>query len=809
MFKRPFKGLTGSIIAVTIMLPAIPSAFAEDGALEEITVTAQRREQNLQEVPIAITAFSGSELAKQNIVGATDYLALTPNVSFTEDGQSGSRGLGIAIRGINNLVSGENAFINSIGIYVDEFSVTSVPNQVANPFLPDMERIEVLRGPQGTYFGRNSVGGALNLTTKAPTDELEGSVRAGFETYDGAGDQYNLTGVLNLPVTDTFKLRGVLYYEDSSGLVTNACRAGASASSCPAAAENNFTPNGTADSGHEYLMGRVKGSWDVSDNTNIGFTIIYNDESQGTDENVPSGILDIDSADSFGLFSALDPGTGFWPNNQNTLSHDQQEANDLESTLGIVNVTHTFANDMSLHWITGIIDATQKRKFDNDLVGGADTLVRTNTYEGQSVSTELRLAKSGDIGDWVIGMLYAKDEQTQENNVAIGSNATATLGGVGWLPPFPAGLGLALNSKKFDVQSLAVFVDYTWHASDTIDVTLGGRYTNDEVDNSLRAFAIGPDGSCDPGTDPTCNFFGSFVNSPRPQSTASSSFTDFAPRLAVSIRASDSVNVYGVVSKGYKAGGNSVGNQTNLSGDPAFSVSFNPETLVNYEIGMKSELADRRLRLNVSVFKLDWEDLQVEAFRFLTPGDLSSNFEQTVNVEDASATGAEIEILGVPTDWLTLGGSFGFLESEIESDTVVEITGGAMVRLQGLELPKAPGKTMSLFAELRHGFGNADGWLRAEYINRDGQYSDVEGLTNQQTLSFREVGPSEFPYLSPAYVVMNFRAGFDWERLGVVAYVQNAFDEEYYTGTQENFGISGIRLRPHPRTTGIAVNFNF
>nr|XP_061803725.1 iron and copper transporter IacT-like [Nerophis lumbriciformis] len=742
--------------------------MAQEGTLEEIIVTSQRREQSLQEVPIAVTAFSGEELAKQNIKSATEYLQLTPNVSFTEDGQSGSRGLGIAIRGINNLVSGENAFINSIGLYIDEFSVTSVPNQVANPFLPDMERVEVLRGPQGTYFGRNSVGGAMNLTTRAPTDEFEGSLQIGGESYDNAGEQFNATGVLNMPVSDNFAMRGVLYYEDSSGLVDNACARGASASSCPAAAENGFTPNGTADSGHEYTMARLKGAWTVSDSTNIDFTIIYNDESQGTDENVPSGILDIDSADSFGLTAALDPGTGFWPNNRNRLSHDQQEANNLETTVAIVNVEHTFANNTTLNWITGVIDAEQDRVFDNDLIGGADTLVRTNTYKGDSVSTELRLTGSGNASDWIVGLLYASDEQTQDNNVAIASQATATLGGVGWLPPFPQGLGLALNHKEFEVESLAVFADYTWHASDQWDITIGGRYTSDDVENSVRSFGIGP--SCNPN-DADCNFFGGFVNSPRPLAAASDSFTDFAPRLAVTYNVSDDVNLYGVISKGYKAGGNSVGNQTNLDGSPAFSVPFDEEILWNYEIGLKSQLLDNRLRLNVSAFLLDWEDFQMEAFRFLTPGDLSSNFEQAVNVGEAEAAGIELEFIALLNDYFTLGGSFGILDTEITSNTTVEITGGAMVNLLGLEIPKAPENTLNVFGEFRYPAGNNEWWLRAEVIHRDGQYSDIEGLTNRQTRSFREVGPGEFPYLSPSYTVVNLRGGYDWERFGVMAYV--------------------------------------
>ena len=799
------KRITASILALVVMLPVAPQAFAQEGVLDEITVTAQRRVQNLQEVPIAVTAFTGADLTKQNIMGATQYLELTPNVSFTEDGQQGTRGLGIAIRGINNLVSGENAFINSVGLYIDEFSVTSVPNQVANPFLPDMERVEILRGPQGTYFGRNSVGGALNLTTRAPTDVLEGSVRLGAESYDDAGEQFNLTGVLNLPVNDTFGLRGVLYYEDSSGLVDNACAAGASASSCPASAENGFTPNGSADSGHDYIMARVKGVWDVTDNTSIGFTVIYNDESQGADENVPSGILDIDSADSFGLSAALDPGTGFWPNNRNTMSHDQPESNDLETFVGILNIQHTFANDMTLHWISGIIDAEQRRVFDNDLIGGADTLVRTNLYEGESVSTEFRLHGSNDSGDWIVGVLYASDEQTQQNNVAIGTEATATLGGVGWLPPFPDGLGLALNSKKFEVESLAVFADYTWHANDYWDITVGGRFTDDEVDNSLIAFGIAPSCGCPPGP----GFFESFVNFPRPQSTASSSFTDFSPRLAVAYAASDNVNIYGVISKGYKAGGNSVGNQTNLPGDPAFSIPFTEETLWNYEIGVKSELLDRRLRINASAFFLQWEDFQMEAFRFLTPGDLSSNFEQAVNIEEAEAVGLEVEFVALLSDSVTIGGSLGLLDTEITSDSQAEITGGAVVSLKGLVIPKAPEYTLNLFAELRYPLSNNEWWLRGEVVSRDGQYSDIEGLTNRQTRAFREVGPGEFPYLSPSYTVVNLRGGFDWERVALTVYVQNAADEEDYTGTQENFGISGIRLRPHPRTWGAAVNIDF
>ena len=180
-----------SLLLATAAIPGVVSAANEEVVLEEVVVTAQRREQSLQDVPVAVTALSADAIARQNIKSATDYLMLTPNVSYTEDGQFGKRGAGVSIRGVNNLVSGENATIHSIGVYLDEFSVASVPNQFANPQLPDMERIEVLRGPQGTFFGRNAVGGALNLTTQNPQDDLHGKITMGGESYDDAGGQWS------------------------------------------------------------------------------------------------------------------------------------------------------------------------------------------------------------------------------------------------------------------------------------------------------------------------------------------------------------------------------------------------------------------------------------------------------------------------------------------------------------------------------------------------------------------------------------------------------------------------------------------
>lgn len=794
--------------SISIALGAFTSVstavYASDLALEEIVVTAQRREQNLQDVPVSVTAFTGDTMARTGIRSAADYLSLTPNIGFSEDGQAGSRSMGIAIRGVSNLVSGENAFINSVGIYIDEFSVASVPNQVANPQLPDVERIEVLRGPQGTYFGRNSLGGTLNITTKKPTDQFEGELTLGGESYNHAGSQYNISGVINLPINDQLNSRSVLYFEDSSGMV------------------ENINPSGEPDSGHKYLAFRQGLEWQVSEATRVNTTLFYTKEKQGTDENVPSGVWDLDTVDTFNLGGpgrtpSADPGTGLYPNNRNKLSHDLQEENNQQSTVMVVNVKHDLNDRTTLTWVSGFVDAELDRVFDNDTVGGADLLRRDNSYQGFSWSSEARIEIADESFDFVAGLMYAQDEQKQFNKVAVGSDFSASFNGVdGFLPPFPEGLGLLLNRKKFEVESIALFGEYTWHATEQWDLTLGGRYTSDTIKNSIASFGAAPGAnSCAPNVDIFC-FYQGFTNVVRPEVDAKKRFNDFSPKLVVRYHISDDANVYGVISKGYKAGGTSVGNNTNDNNSP-FVVGFDAETLWNYEFGMKTELLNNRLRLNASLFHLRWQDLQLEAFRFLTPGDLSSNFEQTINAETARASGAEIEFLAVLTEGLTLSGSVGYLDTEITSNTQAELTGGFLVDLKGSEIPKSPALTANLTAEYRWQIADNEAWMRLELIHRDGQYSDVEGLTWQQTRGKAipnhpsAIVPSSngFPFRTPDYNVVNFSAGVELEKFKLNFYVKNLTDEEYFTGTGDNFGLAGIRLKPHPRILGASINYHF
>ena len=807
----------GSIFLGLLAIATVtPMAIAQDDGmvLEEIIVTAQRREQSLQDVPVAVTAFTGEALELANITEAAQYLNLTPNVSYTEDGQVGSRGISIAMRGVSNINTDESSFIQSIGVYLDEFSVASVGQGTVNPQLQDLERIEVLRGPQGTYFGRNAVGGALNLTTRKPQPEFDYSASMGFRTFENAAEQYDFSGMINLPVSDNFMLRGVLYYEDSGGLV------------------ENIVPGG-GDSGHDYTMLRVSARWLLDDATTVDLMLMNSDENQGMDENVPSGVLDTDTVDVFSirgwngaLREAVDPGTGFWPDNRNKAARTAiGEFTDNSTSIAILKVGREMSDTATLSWISGWIDTETERLFDNDLVP-EHMVFREQTREGTSLSTELRLDITSEAYDWTIGAMYARDEKDIDSRVQMGTTLTVNgvsydippFGGIGGFPPLflndnaPPFFCLGCSISGFELTSVAVFTDVTWHMSERFDFTLGGRYTSDDISQTYLPL----------GGFHVPRWPNEVVSTS--QVSAESAFSDISPRVALSYALTDQATVYATVSRGYKAGGVTLGHAGNPDDGVPHEVwdpPYEPEKLTNYELGVKSELFDSRVRFNAAVFLLDWEDLQLETFFTFIPGDVTSNVSQTINVQDARATGLEAELTALVTDDLMVTAGIGVIDTEMLSDDTARLSGNLIVDLKGEPLPRAPELTWSMAADYEFTLDKWDGWIRLEWIFKDSQFSTIEDVTYLQTSgaviygndSWRAQVPSRtdgFPFRTPEVDIFNLRAGLHvnecWE---VVAYVENLTDEKYFTGTGENFGLSGFRLRPHPRIFGAKVNYQF
>ena len=252
------------------------------------------------------------------------------------------------------------------------------------------------------------------------------------------------------------------------------------------------------------------------------------------------------------------------------------------------------------------------------------------------------------------------------------------------------------------------------------------------------------------------------------------------------------------MSRGYKAGGASL--DRNGADNSAWNESFDPEILTNYELGVKSELFDGRARFNAALFLLDWSDLQVETFFFVVPGDATTNVNQTINVQEARATGLEAELAALLTENLAVTAGVGVIDTEILSDDRARLSGNLYVNLKGEPLPRAPELTFSMAADYEFTLDQWDGWARLEWIYKDSQFSTIEDVTYLQTSGATIYSDPEtqedwiaqvpsrtdgFPFRTPEADIFNLRAGVHlnecWE---VVAYIENLTDEKYFTGNR-------------------------
>jgi iron complex outermembrane receptor protein len=806
-----------SVLTGIVVLP--PFAAAQE--LEEIVVTAQRREQLLQDVPVSITAFSEAQLKQNNIKEAKDYFMFTPNVSFTEDGEAGQRSVGISMRGVSdfaNALTDIGGLANSFAIYLDEFNIANAANKVANPQLQDLRSVEVLRGPQGTYFGRNATGGALNLTSNLPNDEKYYEMAVGYSSFDTK--EISLTA--NVPLTDTLFVRGVAWYEESEGFIRNLSQTGNDASY-----------------DHNNVRGSVR--WLASDRFAVDASAMITRENDGTDTNVNSGVLDVDTIGSIPSVLALNPvngnaleprslepdfrdrphgltsdlllvdsGEGFFPNNDRYINKDFYESNTGSSE--IFNVRLNYEGDSwSIRSITGYLDSEAQRRFDQDLTQYG----LYETYAGrisETFSQEVRFNWSNDTWFVTLGALYADDSSLDFGVSPIGPDGFAfgTLNPDGTI----ATCGFCLNPGELiggksalalDVESFAVFSDVTWTLTDRLSLIGGLRYTSDDLTftdyNGYEALT-----------------FSQVSNGQRPpasdiDSQEERSFTDVSPRLVLNYAVTDDINAYLVASAGYKPGGSVLDTNTR----------YEDERLWNYEAGLKMQALDSRLAVNAAIFHMQWDGLQIPTLDTeFVDGMIELNTE-ILNI-DATSSGVELEIQALPTDQLFLAAGIGYLKAEFDGFGADDpyIFEGMAFDIDGKTLPRSPEWTLNFVGQYNSQLtADYEGFIRTEWSYRSETFSDIEALAAvSEPLNIPGFGNSvsgvginipfprnDFPFRVPSFDVVNLRVGVNSERWSVVAYVENLLDDNYYTGTQENFGLGGIRIRPHHRISGIEFRF--
>jgi iron complex outermembrane receptor protein len=719
--------------------PALAQEHKDGGlAIEEIIVTAQRREQSLQDVPIAISAFTSDAIEKNMFRDVSEYVTRTPNASFITNGARSRRQ--ISIRGVTNFLG----FVGSgtTGFYVDDFSVAG---STINPPIMDIERIEVLRGPQATYFGRNALGGGISITTKKPVDDFEGSVMLDYSRYD----TLDVEGVLNLPLHETFAMRLNAKSSSSDGNIKNIHPIG-----------------GGNDHDYDYIRTAVR--WTPADNLTIDASFGYADESVGMREGVPSGVLSFFGAflyggsnpdtDGDGVVDADPDGVGFWPENtdRTNFNHPQDVGTAMRN--GVLRIDYE-RGDLLFTSISGYINS------DFTLAGDIDGSSRDffnefRNIQNQSVSTEFRIQNTNDSAwKWNVGAIYAEDEGESFNRTVVGAEE---------LFGFSEFDLIDRSDSTSEDKYLAVFGQVDYDVTDNWTLSAGGRYSEEKVQENIQGFS------------------GTLVTNLQFEDT----FTDFSPRIAATYRAADNVTWYGTISKGYKSGG------VQEAPIPEFQ-TYDPETLWNYEVGLKGDFMGNRLRINAALFYMDWRDLQVafqENYRDEN-GDFQL-FGGVNNAEQATSKGAELMATALFTENFIVNFNVGYLDAKF--DDFIAVVDSQNYVLDGETIPNSPKWTVSTDAE--YGMQLTDAWdayVRLEYTFRD----DVEPTVPS-------VVYEGFPWDVPSYDYFNLRIGLQHEKFRIVGYVENLFDEDYYTNAYQKAFAGGMFIEPSWQKYGVRFTYS-
>jgi iron complex outermembrane receptor protein len=700
--------------------------------LEEVVVTSRRREESLQDVPIAVSAFSAESIQRNMIEGVDDVFSRTPNVSYTTEGSRDRKRL--SIRGVTEFITeaGEATVpANTFGIYIDDFSVATA---TSNPGVMDIERIEVLRGPQGTYFGRNAVGGALNITTRKPTNEFFAEVTADASRYE----TYEVAGTLNLPlVDDKLAMRANVKYHESDGYI------------------KNINPTGGGNDS-EYKYGRLSLRYTPNENLTLDVIASASDELVGMREGVPSGVL---SAFTESLYGTVSPdGIGYWPQNTNRVNFNRPQEVGSEYEYLTARAEYRW-DSVRLTSVSGYLNS--KTFLRGDVDGGSEDLFfERKPYDRDALSQEFRFGSiEGEVWDWTVGAIYSRDRGNIDQATQVGEDQPFGL---------PVGFEVTRNVADNETIGTAVFGEAVWHATDRLDLLLGLRATRDKVKIREITFTAGD---------------------ARLSIEEEDTFDDLSPKLTASYALNDQSKVYATISKGFKSGG------VQIAANDLLDESYDPETIWNYEVGIKSDFWDGRARLNAAAFLMEWEDLQ--ASFAVADIDDEGTIVFTSGIQNAAVAtnyGIEAELSLLPTDRLLLNVSAGYLHGEFDEFTNAFID-GAIVDLSKQPMPNAPQWTASADAQYTFPVGPTwEGFARLEWFYRDETYSDLTALAR------RDEG---FPFLVPSYDHSNLRAGLQSDRFSIVAYIENLFDEKYFTNVYEKAFVSGMALQPSYQTYGV------
>ena len=729
------------------------------GVLEEVLVTAQRREQSQKDVPVSITAFSAENIEKLRLESLQDYAKLTPNLGYFTGGSTLSQV--IAIRGVTNL----GGYVNSLAVYVDEFNVT--PGRAAASYeqsLFDLERIEVLRGPQGVFFGRNVIGGAIIQTTAKPSSRTEASVTAEYGNFG----TWQARGMLNLPLSaDKAAVRLTAMRSESDGFIDDIG---------PGHNTNDYDTTG----------GRAALRLTPTGDLTIDLSASHVERNQGIDSVVPTGQL-FPVQVLLGV-APIDDGQGFYPHNRNKIATNTPTSSSNDTDI-LTSRLQWDANAFSLISVSGYLKNKASSFGDADMsIGNFAVAAPRQRFEGYS--TELR-AQSRDAQHvrWVTGASFAEDKSDFHSSKTLFPDYYSLfhLGAFGLPDPFPApssAVQLENSDEHTETRSIGVFGNVDWtNAAENLTLSLGARFSHDRVghgfnNRSENLFTGRPDTT--------------------PATSGTASFNDVSPRVSAVFKVTPETNLYASISKGYKPGG--FNNFSQLT--PQIPATFGPERALNYETGVKASLLDGRLRANLAIFYMKWKDIQVDA-AFVDPATFVIS-HYVANGAAASSRGVELDLAAQLTSHLTLEAGVGYDHAKFDDfANALDLT-GTPFDAGGNALPLAPKWTTNTALQYTFGIsGQKHVYIRAEHIYRSLAYTSFDAIP----LLFDNV--ARLGGSVPSYDTWAARIGLEGGNFRIAAYVENVADDNYVIGGRLDNYTSGNPVVVSPRRYGVRLTYDF
>lgn len=778
-FHNEARQLTRTRLAVA--LAAITAAGlqgpanAQDTKLEEIIVTAQKREQSLQDTPIALTALGKSDLEAMRFSDISDLSGNVPNLQIRQSAGD-SNGATISMRGTVTTNTNIN-FEPTVGVYLDGVFISK--NTGALLDVVDLERIEVLRGPQGTLYGKNTMGGAINLVTRKPEDEFGVRAKVGLGNYD---ERLGMMTV-NLPAIGTVgeglgKLSSKVTYRmyQRDGWAENEFAEGRFA--LPPSSDTFGEKDDTA--------ARVSLLWDITESWSVNYDYDMSDMDRTPPyfqltSITPNGLFDPNGAlckpvpgrncyaytglDKYASKDRVDDGS-----NDHSFDNDTRIEGHAATIQG-EDFDWGPMGDVTLRSITAHRSTNEHSLLDLD-GSNIDVASFLRDIEYDVWSQEFQLIGKTDTVDYVLGAYYLEEEAEVYNPGTF----------FGFFRVFGATVNPVITEYGFENTAAAVYGQADWRpAYDGFDnrlkITLGGRFTSEDKDfHKLRIESNG--------------------RVSVPYTEVQDSYQDFSPMLALSWDLSDQSTVYAKVAEGFKSG---AFNHAATTVD-SFRDGFDPENLISYELGLKSRWFDQRLQLNGAVFYSDYEDIQISNFK---PDPNAGNVSIVDNAGKANISGLELELVALLTQGLTLSASYGYLDGDYEEYVVFNPSTGRPADVKNQRefplLSQNMGHLVLSYDRPLGGLGDLGMRLSWSYVD------DMAVFSENSASTFIDA----YALVAGRIAISNISLDTSGA-LEVALWGKNLTDEEYYNSGIDfgAFGFAGNQFGD-PRTYGVEISYEF